>query len=219
MSELIIAIDGPGGVGKTSVSRGLAEKLGLAHLDTGAFYRAATVVALMARADLTIEAEVLSAVAAAQLEYRDGVMSVEGVDMNEAIRSEEITTAVSAVAAMASVRAHLVERQRAWVAAADGRAVVEGRDIGTVVFADAPLKVYLTARPEVRAARRAGESVDASVGEVQADLERRDSYDSTRAASPLHAADDAVVIDTSDIDQDAVIERILALVDERGLTD
>ena len=218
MSEaFVIAVDGPSGVGKTSVSRGVAETFGIGHLDTGAFYRAATIVALVSKADLRIEAEVLSAVANADLEYVNGVMTVEGIDMNEAIRSDAVTSAVSAVAALASVRAQLVARQQAWVFARGGSAVVEGRDIGTVVFPSSPLKIYLTARSEIRAARRADETVGDSVASVAADLHRRDTVDSSRAASPLMAAEDAVVIDTSDISQVEVIAEVLRLVGERQL--
>jgi len=217
MDGYVVAIDGPSGVGKTSVSRAVAAELGCAHLDTGAFYRAATVVALVNRSDLAIEAEVLTAVSGAALDYVDGAMYVEGIPMEEAIRSGAITGAVSRVAAYPSVRQDLVARQRAWVEAAGGRAVVEGRDIGTVVFSEAPLKIFLDAREEVRAGRRAGETPASAVGEVLRDLTRRDQADSTRVASPLTRADDAVVIDTSDIDQQAVVNEVLAQAAERGI--
>ena len=141
----MVAVDGPGGVGKTTVCRAAAEVLGCAHLDTGAYYRAATVVAMLHRSDLANEAEVMRTVAAADLDYRAGRMLVEGIDMSAAIRSEAVTAQVSRVSALAGVRTLLVGRQRAWVESREGRAVVEGRDIGTVVFPSAALKVYLTA--------------------------------------------------------------------------
>lgn len=212
----VVAVDGPGGVGKTSVAREVAAALECVHLDTGAYYRAATIVALVNRVDLSIETEVLAVVAAADLGYDDGIMTVEGIDMTAAIRSSLVTEAVSEVAAYPSVRRSLVARQREWVAANGRRAVVEGRDIGTVVFEDSPLKIFLTARLEVRAQRRAGES-SATVAEVQQDLAHRDTKDSTRAASPLAAAEDAVVLDTSDVSLTEVISTVLALATERGL--
>lgn len=214
---MVIAIDGPGGVGKTSVSRGVAAALGWAHLDTGAFYRAATVVALVHRVDLAIEAEVLAAVAAADLEYSDGAMRIERIDADDAIRSDRVTSEVSRVAAYPSIRADLVERQRRWVADRLGGSVVEGRDIGTVVFPGAALKVFLTARPEVRAARRAGETPDAEVDEVHEQLVVRDRADSNRLVSPLTAAEDAVVVDTSEVDQDEVVRTVVELAFRRGL--
>ena len=152
----VVAIDGPGGVGKTSVSRGVASALGFTHLDTGAFYRAATVLALVKRTNLDSEAEVLAAVAEAELRYERASMTIEGIEMNDAIRSDSVNATVSQVSAYPSVRRLLVAKQRAWVERAAGPVVVEGRDIGTIVFPDAPVKVYLTARPEIRAGRRAG---------------------------------------------------------------
>ena len=212
----MVAVDGPAGVGKTTAARGTAESLGWAHLDTGAFYRAATLVALVRRLDLSNEAEVTAAAAAAGLDYRDGKMLVEGIDMSAAVRTEAVTAQVSRVSALAGLRAVLVRRQREWVAAHGGRAVVEGRDIGTAVFPDAALKVFLTARPEVRAARRAGEE-SAEEGAVRKALERRDRIDSTRRASPLARAEDAVAIDTSDASAEKVLSEILRLCAERGI--
>lgn len=212
----VVAVDGPAGVGKTTAARGTAESLGWAHLDTGAFYRAATLVALVRRLDLSNEAEVTAAAAAAGLDYRDGKMLVEGIDMSTAVRTEAVTAQVSRVSALAGLRAVLVGRQREWVASQGGRAVVEGRDIGTAVFPDAALKVFLTARPEVRAARRAGEE-SAEEGAVREALERRDRIDSTRRASPLARAEDAVVIDTSDASAEKVLSEILHLCAERGI--
>lgn len=206
---MIIAIDGPGGSGKTTVSRTVAERLGLAHLDTGAFYRAATLAVIRHGEDLDDE-EVVSIVAAMNLDYADGVMRIGEEDISEAIRSDEVTAQVSRVSAIRYVRTLMVDRQRAWVAEHGNAAVVEGRDIGTVVFPDADVKVFLTARPEVRAARRADET-DGNVTEVVADLTRRDTQDSRRAVSPLTAADDAIEIDTSEMSIDAVVDLVVEL--------
>lgn len=208
-AAMIIAIDGPGGSGKTTVSRTVAERLGLAHLDTGAFYRAATLAVIRHGEDLDDE-EVVSIVAAMNLDYADGVMRIGEEDISEAIRSDEVTAQVSRVSAIRYVRTLMVDRQRAWVAEHGNAAVVEGRDIGTVVFPDADVKVFLTARPEVRAARRADET-DGNVTEVVADLTRRDTQDSRRAVSPLTAADDAIEIDTSEMSIDAVVDLVVEL--------
>lgn len=214
---MVIAVDGPGGVGKTSVSRGVAERLGFGHLDTGAYYRAATMAAMINRVDLGDERAVAAVVERASFDFSDGVMTLEGIDVSASIRSDLITSNVSIVAAHPAVRAVLVEHQRAWVAAHDCDAVVEGRDIGTVVFADSPLKIYLTARPEVRASRRALQDGEVQAEAVRADLDRRDRIDSTRQASPLAVAADAVEIDTSDLGLDEVIAAVIGLARERGL--
>ena len=214
--RFVIAVDGPGGVGKTTVCRAVAGALGILHLDTGAFYRAATVVAMLHRLDPANEADVMRVLAATDLDYRAGRMLVEGIDMSEAIRSGEVTARVSGIAALAGVRALLVERQRAWVGSRGGRAVVEGRDIGTVVFPSAALKVYLTALPEVRAARRAGQSA-AGLEKVKESLASRDRMDSTRLTSPLVRAPDALEIDTSCMGADEVAGRILDLSADLGI--
>lgn len=215
--RLVIAIDGPAGAGKTSVARGVAARLGWEHLDTGAYYRAATLAALIRGADLDNEAETLVAAAAVEIGYRNGAVIVAGIDAEEAIRGEAITAAVSKVAAMAGVRRLLVARQRRWLEDNGGRGVVEGRDIGTAVFPEAALKVYLTASPQARAARRAGET-GREVGAVRAGIERRDRLDSTREASPLQAAPEAVTIDTTELDPRETIEQVLRLAAQRGLT-
>lgn len=214
--RFVIAVDGPGGVGKTTVCRAVGQALGCSHLDTGAFYRAATVVAMLHRLDLANEADVMRAVAAVDLDYRAGRMLVEGIDMSGVIRSGAVTAHVSKVSALAGVRTLLVRRQRAWVESRGGRAVVEGRDIATVVFPSAPLKVYLTAHPEVRAARRAGQA-SSGLEAVRARLARRDRLDSTRLASPLVRAADAIEIDTSRIGVEEVVARVLELSTERGI--
>lgn len=212
----VIAIDGPAGAGKTSVAKGAAARLGWEHLDTGAYYRAATLVALVRGADLDNEAETLAAAAAVEIGYRNGTALVAGINVEEAIRGERVTAAVSKVAAMAGVRRLLTARQRQWLDDNGGRGVVEGRDIGTAVFPDAALKVYLTASPQVRAARRAGET-GREVGEVRAGLERRDRLDSTREASPLQADPESVVIDTTDLSPPESVEQVMRLAKARGI--
>ena len=212
----VVAIDGPGGVGKTTVSRGVARALGCPSLDTGAFYRAAALLVRCHRIDPGDEAAVLAVLSGADLDYRDGAVLVEGIDVSAAIRSESITAASSRLAPLPGLRLVLVRRQRVWVAARGYPAVVEGRDIGTVVFPDASVKIYLDAPPDVRARRRAGETSTA-VSEVAAQLGQRDRLDSTRATSPLTAAPDAVAIDTSVLTADQVIVRVLELCGDRGI--
>ena len=209
--DLIVTLDGPGGTGKSSVSRAVAGRAGLPHLDTGGFYRAATLAVLEAAVDPEDSEAVEEVVAGVVMHQDAGRMFLDGRDVSEAIRSEAVTSAVSAVSAHPGVRAVLVEMQREWIARHQSRGVVEGRDIGSVVFPDADLKIYLDASPEVRATRRAletGEEYD----DVLDDLKRRDHLDSTRPASPLVVPDGAVVIDTSSLDFDDVVERILDLV-------
>lgn len=212
---MVVAIDGPGGVGKSTVARSVASARGLGYLDTGATYRAAALAALQSGVDLDDAAAVTEVVAAATIEYANGAVSLDGVNVSAEIRSGAVTAASSKVAAIPAVRAIVVAMQRSWVDDHGDDAVVEGRDIGTVVFPDAPLKVFLTARPEIRAARRAGdlEAAGSAVTEIQAALERRDHADSTRATSPLRPADDAVVVDTSDMTLEAVIAEVLEAVD------
>jgi cytidylate kinase len=206
----VVAIDGPAGTGKSTVARELSRRLGLPHLDTGAMYRAVT-WAVLARGVDPADAVAVAAVArAVDLDLGDDVVRVDGEDVSTAIRGPAVTAAVSAVSAVPAVRAQLVARQRAWTVARGG-GVLEGRDIGSVVFPDAELKVYLTASPEVRAARRAGEA-GGDVAAVAADLARRDRADSSRADSPLHEAAGAVVVDTSDLDPDGVVDHILGLL-------
>ena len=214
---MVIAIDGPGGVGKSTVTRRLAELLGLDYLDTGATYRAATVAALRAGADLDDGDAVLTAVKAVTVAYQQGVIYLNGQPATAATRSEAVTKGVSAVSAFPAVREHIVAMQRGWVEDRGGNAVVEGRDIGTAVFPDAPVKIFLTATAEVRAARRAGdaEAANLAVSEIVADLNRRDHADSTRQTSPLRPAEDAVHIDTSALDVDGVVEAILRVVADR----
>jgi cytidylate kinase len=211
---VVIAIDGPSGVGKTTITKRVAAILGLDYLDTGSTYRAATVVVLRSGVDVSDGPGMLAAIAASDIDYVDGMIRLDGEDIAAATRSEAVTQSVTPVSANPEVRAHIVALQQAWVAARGGRAVVEGRDIGTVVFPDAPVKVFLTAAPQVRAQRRAGdeEAGEMSVDEIAADLERRDHADSTRDTSPLRRASDAVEIDTSTMGIEEVVARVLELV-------
>ena len=224
----VVAMDGPSGTGKSTVSRRLAAACAAAYLDTGAMYRALTLAVLRAGlsgADPAAEDVALGAVPDLQsvVDPEAPRILLSGEDVEAAIRGPEVTAAVSAVSAVPTVRAALVERQRTIVADAvvDGGIVVEGRDIGSVVVPDAPLKVYLTASEHVRAARRgaqdrkAGRTGDIAV--VLADVRRRDLLDSTRRTSPLHVAPDAVVLDTDELSVDDVLAELLRLVGERGL--
>lgn len=209
--SLLVAIDGPGGAGKSTVSRQVAQRLGAAHLDTGAFYRAATLAVLEAGAEPTDATSVLAAMEGRVVDQRDGRTFLDRRDVSVEIRSEPVTAAVSAVAAHAELRRGMVEGQRRWVERLGGRAVVEGRDIGTVVFPEADLKVFLDADPTVRATRRSGE-IGGAADRVAEALSRRDRFDSNRAVSPLRPASDAVVIDTTDLSINQVVEQVLALV-------
>lgn len=213
----VVAIDGPVGSGKSTVAKAVAVRLGLPYLESGAMYR---VVALAAvRRGIDPEAadasEALTALAAEiPMEIGEQVL-LEGVDVTADLRSKEVGRVVSAVAAEAGVRTELVRRQREWVEE-HGGAVVEGRDIGSVVFPDAALKVYLTASPEVRAARRAQEVSDLDYGAVSADLARRDAMDASRQHDPLRQADDALIFDTSGLGVDEVVDALVARL--RGTT-
>jgi CMP/dCMP kinase len=210
VTSSVITVDGPAGSGKSTVSRAVAERLGWRHLDTGAYYRAATVAALEAGADVSHEESVLAALSGRGFDQVDGAMLLDGRDISVDIRSENVTAAVSAVAAHPRVRRLMVELQRQWTEQRSG-AVVEGRDIGTVVFPDAEVKVFLTADPAERARRRAVETGHAAEA-VATSIERRDLQDSTRTVSPLRPADDAIVIDTTDLGIDEVVELIIEAV-------
>jgi cytidylate kinase len=207
----VIAIDGPAGSGKSTIARRLAARLGLEYLDTGAMYRAVTFATLRRNLDPGDREDVARIVADLDLVVEAGAVTVDGVDATIEIRGPEVTRAVSLVAANPDVRAEMVRRQREW-AQERGGGVLEGRDIGTVVFPDAELKVYLTARPEVRAARRSKEVADLSYETVATDLARRDALDQGREASPLAEAPDALVVDTSDLSVDEIVESLVALV-------
>jgi cytidylate kinase len=207
----VIAIDGPAGSGKSTVGRRLAERLGLEYLDTGAMYRGITFAALRRNIDPADQDVVARLAPQVELTFDGPRLLVDGVDASIEIRGPEVTRAVSLVAANPEVRRELVRRQREW-AAERGGGVLEGRDIGTVVFPDAVLKVYLTASPEVRAQRRSKEVTDLDYATVAADLARRDALDQGREASPLAQAGDAVEVDTSDRDIDEIVEDLLARI-------
>lgn len=225
----VVAMDGPSGTGKSTVSRRLAAACGAAYLDTGAMYRAVTLAVLRSGLEGTDQAAEKVAVEAVNdlesvTDPSAPAIRLSGEDVESEIRGPAVTAAVSAVSAIPAVRAALVERQRALIAQAlaeRGGIVVEGRDIGSVVVPDAPLKVYLTASEEVRAARR--EAQDREAGRIAehaavlADVRRRDQLDSTRKTSPLHAAPDALVLDTDHLSVDDVLRELLRLVEERGL--
>jgi cytidylate kinase len=206
----VIAIDGPAGAGKSTIGRALARRLGLEYLDTGAMYRAVTAAALRRGVALDDLDAVGQLARGLDVEVGERGVFADGHDVTAEIRGAEVTGAVSRVAANSAVRAELRARQRAW-AEQRGGGVIEGRDIGTVVFPDAVLKMYLTASPRVRAERRVAEA-GGDVDEIEASIATRDQYDSTRADSPLREADGAVLVDTTGLDIDAVLAHILGLL-------
>jgi len=209
----VIAIDGPAGAGKSTIARALAARLGLQYLDTGAMYRAVTVAAARRGIEPSDVDRVALLAREVDIEVVDGRVSVDGIDATDAIRSAETTAAVSAVAANSGVRAELRARQREW-AVERGGGVVEGRDIGSVVFPDADLKLFLTASPRTRAERRVAES-GGDVDEIERAIARRDHLDSTRDDSPLTEASGSVVVDTTGLGIDEVLECIIGLMEER----
>jgi len=207
---MIVAIDGPAGSGKSSVSRAVAERLRLPHLDTGSHYRAATLVALRAGIDPADGPGIASALDDVAIHSAGGRTLLGSDDVEDEIRGPAVTAAVSEVSAHPEVRAKLVAIQRRWAAIHDG-GIVEGRDIGSVVFPDAPVKVYLTADESVRASRRARERGE-DPSSHRAAIRRRDSLDGGRAVAPLTVADGAVVLDTTDMNLDEVVDEVVRLV-------
>ncbi|MFF2025678.1 (d)CMP kinase [Streptomyces sp. NPDC058171] len=218
-TAVIVAIDGPSGTGKSSTSKAVAAQLGLRYLDTGAQYRAITWWMVHHGVDVTDPAAV--AAVADKPEIVSGTdpaaptITVDGTDVAAPIRTPEVTAKVSAVSAVPEVRTRITELQRSIAAAAAGGIVVEGRDIGTTVLPDADLKVFLTASPEARAARRSGELKGADVKTTQEALVKRDAADSSRKTSPLAKAADAVEVDTTDLTLQQVIECVVTLVQDR----
>lgn len=221
-TPLVVAMDGPSGTGKSSVSRRLADALAARYLDTGAMYRIATLNVLRSGVDVDDADAVSAATEALVLSVGTDPSSdrvlLAGEDVTDEIRGGAVTAAVSAVSAVPRVRELLVDKQREFIAQ-HPRIVVEGRDIGTVVLPNADVKIYLTASAEARALRRNAQNVAEGRGDdykaVLADVQRRDHLDSTRAVSPLRPADDSVLVDTSEIGIDDVIGRLLMVVRDR----
>jgi cytidylate kinase len=209
----IIAIDGPAGSGKSTVAKAVAARLGIEYLDTGAMYRSVAFAVLRGELDPGDVEAVGDLAGALEIDVTAGVVTVDGVDATIEIRGPEVSRAVSAVAANTAVRADLRDRQRRW-AVEHGGGVMEGRDIGTVVFPDATLKVYLTASPEARAGRRAKEVTDLDYETVAADLARRDALDDR--TTPLVGAADAIVIDTTDRTVDEIVDEVIGHLGPSG---
>jgi cytidylate kinase len=217
VKTLIVAIDGPSGAGKGTVARAVAARLGYRHIDSGAMYRAVAWKALLQGVALDDEDAVAALAAASRIDVTAGV-TIDEHDVTRAIRTPEIDRAAAAVARLPKVRAVLVERQRAL--GGSGAIVMEGRDIGTVVFPHADAKIYLDASPEERARRRASDPAHTgptAVADVATQLTARDELDRTRTASPLYAAPDADVIDTTGKPVEAVVREVLRIVHLRSL--
>ena len=216
----VIALDGPSGTGKSTVARGLARRLGFRYLDTGAMYRAVTWAVLRDGVDPDDVEAVTALATRTELDITtdpdDQHVLVDGRPVDAEIRSQAVTTAVSPVSAAPGVRRLLVAAQRDLIGS--GGVVVEGRDIGTVVAPDAGLKVFLTASADARASRRSRQDGTDDHRSTAADLDRRDTYDSSRAHSPLRAADDAVHVDTTAMGVAEVIQRLVDLAGERSIT-
>jgi cytidylate kinase len=218
-AAVIVAIDGPSGTGKSSTSKAVAAQLGLSYLDTGAQYRAITWWMVNNGIDLTDPTAIAAVAGKAEIvsgtNPSDPTIAVDGVDVAGPIRTTEVTSKVSAVSAVPEVRSRITELQRSIAASAEQGIVVEGRDIGTTVLPDADLKIFLTASPEARAARRSGELKGADVKATQEALIKRDAADSSRKTSPLAKAGDAVEVDTSELTLQQVIECVVTLVGEK----
>jgi cytidylate kinase len=207
----VIAIDGPAGAGKSTVAEALARRLGLDYLDTGAMYRAVTFQAMRESLDLDDVDAVAALARRVTLDVGTRGVFVEGVDATKAIRTSEVTSNVSKIAANSGVRSELRARQQAW-AAEHGGGVIEGRDIGSVVFPDAEMKLYLTASPRVRAERRVAEA-GGDVDEIERAITARDLYDSSRVDSPLTEAAGSTLVDTTGLSIDEVLDRIVRLLE------
>ncbi|MEE1793925.1 (d)CMP kinase [Streptomyces sp. BE308] len=218
-ASVIVAIDGPSGTGKSSTSKAVAAQLGLSYLDTGAQYRAITWWMLNNGIDVQNAAEVATAAAKPVIvsgtDPAAPTITVDGEDAAGPIRTQEVTSKVSAVSAVPEVRSRITELQRAIAAGAENGIVVEGRDIGTTVLPDADLKIFLTASPEARAARRSGEVKGSDLAATKEALIQRDAADSGRKTSPLAKADDAVEVDTTELTLQQVIECVVTLVGEK----
>ncbi len=217
LQMIVVAIDGPAGAGKSTIAKALAARLGVRYLDTGAMYRAVTFAAMSSGIALHDQNLVADLTRKSKMLLTDESVVINGLDATVAIRSSEVTAAVSTVAANSQVRTELRERQRQWIADHNG-GVVEGRDIGSVVFPDATLKVYLTASPIVRARRRVAQS-GGNVDEIATSIASRDLQDSSRSDSPLTQTDDAVIIDTSDRSIDEVVAHLVELTNKTSRKD
>jgi cytidylate kinase len=212
-TSTIVAIDGPAGAGKSTIAKALAKRLGLDYLDTGAMYRAVTHAAIERGVPLDDAVAVGEVARGITILVADGRTCVDGVDVSDSIRGTIVTSGVSTVAANSEVRRVMRDLQRAWGDERPG-GVIEGRDIGTIVFPDATLKVYLTASPRVRAQRRVGQ-VGGDLEETERSIVERDHKDSSRSDSPLVTSADSVVVDTSDRSVDEVVEEIVTLIEGR----
>ena len=211
---MVIAIDGPAGAGKSTVARGVADALGFTYLDSGAMYRSVALATLRAGVDPDDAAAVAELAGRLELRPDGDRVRLDGEDVTEAIRTPDVSAAASRVSVHSGVREAMVERQRALIES--GRYVAEGRDIGTVVSPEAPLKVFLTATADERARRRAGDTGEAA-GAVLAAQAERDARDRDREHGPLRPAGDAVELDTTGLAVDEVVDRVVKLARERGL--
>ena len=207
-NEKIIAIDGPAGSGKSTIAKALSKRLNLEYLDTGAMYRAVALVSIQQKVEIEDEKQVLAIAKEMNFNFENGLCVVNGFDATKEIRGSEVTRVVSVVAAMPTVRQEMVERQRLWVEERNG-GVVEGRDIGSVVFPKAKVKVYLTASEEVRAERRIEQEETIDASKVADSIRKRDEADRGRSTSPLVRSEGAIEIDTSLMGVEETIEEIL----------
>ena len=211
-TRIVVAIDGPAGAGKSTVARAVAERLGFLHVDSGAMYRAVALWALENGIDPGDGPKVVPMAESAEINLNGGRVLLNGRDITANVRRPEVSQAASRVSAIPGVRRELVSKQRQYAAVAS--VVMEGRDIGTVVYPRAQVKIYLDASPEVRARRRVDE-LGGDYEQVLREIRERDDRDATRADSPLRRADDAVYLDTGDLDEEGVILAVLSIVRER----